>query len=96
MHLVAQGIFKLFDIDGDGTIDFGEFVKSTAHFCLFDKIDLLKYFRGLLRALRPLPLPLPLLTLARSAPPHVCAAGCAFSRWTPARTAGSPAPRSRT
>ena len=41
--IFGDSIFELIDIDNSGTLDFSEFVTAVGTFCMFGKIDLLKF-----------------------------------------------------
>ena len=41
--IFGDSIFELIDIDNSGTLDFSEFVTAVGTFCMFGKIDVLKF-----------------------------------------------------
>jgi Ca2+-binding EF-hand superfamily protein len=41
--IFGDSIFELIDIDNSGTLDFSEFVTAVGTFCMFGKIDILKF-----------------------------------------------------
>ena len=42
--IFGDSIFELIDIDNSGTLDFSEFVTAVGTFCMFGKIDVLKFW----------------------------------------------------
>ena len=41
--LFGDAIFSIIDLDGSGTLDFGEFVEAVGTFCMFGKMEILKF-----------------------------------------------------